>query len=400
MRDVVIVQALRTAVGAFGGTLKPLNADGLAAEVIKVAISRSQTEPEAIDAIIMGHCRQSSDRSNTARFAALRAGVPESVPACTVMCACASGMLAVNNGCNAIRAEQDDIVLAGGVESMTNADFYLPNARWGVGTGTTELKDSLTEGQFNSQPQDIYGKFSMGITAENVAKRMGIPRRDQDEFAFASQRKAAAAISAGKFRDEIIPVTVSQGGKVASVVFDTDEYPRQTSPEKLAALRPAFDPENGTVTAGNSSGRNDGASILVLMSKEKAEVLGLRPLAVIRGIASTGVDPRMMGLGPIPATKKVLEKTGLSLGDMELIELNEAFAAQSVACIREMGLQDRMDIVNVNGGAIALGHPIGSSGARIIVTLVHEMSKRQVRYGLATLCVAGGMGMATVVERI
>ena len=400
MKDVVIVQAFRTAVGTFGGTLKPLNADDLAVEVIQSAMNNSQIDPSTVDEIILGHCRQSSDRSNTARFAALRAGIPESVPASTVMCACASGMLAVGYGFNAIRAGQADIILAGGTESMTNADFYLPNARWGVGTGTTELKDSLTEGQFNAQPQDLYGKFSMGVTAENVAKSMGITRQEQDEFAFASQQKAAAAISRGRFRDEIIPVTVPQGRKADPVIFDTDEHPRQTSLEKLAALAPAFDRESGTVTAGNSSGRNDGASILLLMSKEKATSLGLRMMAVIRGVASAGVDPRTMGLGPVPATKKVLEKTSLSLNDMGLIELNEAFAAQSIGCIREMSLTDRTDSINVNGGAIALGHPIGSSGSRIIVTLIHEMMKREVRYGLATLCVAGGMGLATVLELV
>jgi acetyl-CoA C-acetyltransferase len=352
-----------------------------------------------IDEVIMGHCRQSSDMSNTARYAALRAGIPETVPASTVMCACASGMMAVNNACNAIQTGQASIVLAGGTESMTNADFYLPNARWGVGTGTTELRDSLTEGQLNAQPQDIYGKFSMGMTAENVAKKMGIARVEQDEFALASQQKAAAAIESGRFRDEIISLSVPRGKK-DSVIFDTDEHPRQVSIEKLMSLKPAFDREEGTVTAGNSSGRNDGASVLVLMSVEKAAELQLQPLASIRGIASVGVDPRFMGLGPVPATYKVLAATGLSLKDIELIELNEAFAAQSIGCIRELGLTGRMDIINVNGGAIALGHPIGSSGARILITLIHEMIKKQARYGLATLCVAGGMGMATVVECI
>ncbi len=399
MKDVVIVEAVRTAVGKFGGSLKPLNADTLAAEVMKAAVERTGIEKELVEEISMGHCRQSSDFSNTARYAALMAGFPEEIPASTVMCACASGMLATRDIFNLIRTGEIEIGIAGGTESMSNAPFYLPNARWGVGTGTTELRDSLTEAQFRSQPIDIYGRFNMGMTAENIAERMDISREDQDAFAYSSQLKAAAAIAEGKFKDEIVPLTVPQGKKLPPITFDTDEFPRQTSPEKLAALKPVFK-EGGTVTAGNSSGRNDGASALLLMSAEKAASLNLKPLAVIRGISSAGVDPRYMGLGPIPATQKVLKMTGLSLDDIDLIELNEAFAAQSLGCIHELGLTDRMDIINVNGGAIALGHPIGSSGSRIIVTLVHEMKKRAARYGLATLCVAGGMGMAAVVEAV
>ncbi|MCD8151859.1 MAG: thiolase family protein [Clostridiales bacterium] len=398
MRDVVITEACRTAVGKFGGTLKPLNAADLATAVLKGVLDRSQIDPEMIDEVIMGHCRQCEDYSNTARVAALRAGIPEKAPASTVMYACASGMLATGNAFNSIATGQNDIVIAGGTESMSNAPFYLSNARWGVGTGTTELKDSLTEGQFNSQPQDIYGRFNMGMTAENVAAKMNISREDQDAFALESQQKARAAIDAGRFADEIIPLTVPQGRKKPPVTFDTDEFPRETSMEKLAKLNPAFQPEGGTVTAGNASGRNDGASALLLMGADKAQELGQKPLARILGVASAGVDPRYMGLGPVPATRKVLKMTGLTLDDIQLIELNEAFAAQSLGCIRELGLEDRRDIINVNGGAIALGHPIGSSGSRIIVTLIHEMRKRNLRYGLATLCIAGGMGMATVVE--
>lgn len=400
MRDVVIVEAVRTAVGSFGKSLKPLNADELAAAVMKAAVERAGIEANQVEEISMGHCRQSSDFSNTARYAALMAGFPEEIPANTVMCACASGMLAVRNGVNLIRGGDADVVLAGGTESMTNAPFYLPNARWGVGTGTAELRDSLTEAQFRSQPMDIYGRFNMGLTAENVAERMNISREEQDAFAFVSQTRAAAAIASGRFKDEIIPLRVPQGRKKEPITFDTDEFPRETSLEKLAALKPAFKPDGGTVTAGNASGRNDGASVLLLMSAEKAQKLGLKPMAVIRGISSAGVDPRYMGLGPVPATRKVMEMTGLTLDDMELIELNEAFASQSLGCIRELGLTERMDIINVNGGAIALGHPIGSSGSRIIVTLAHEMKKRGMRYGLATLCIAGGMGMATVIEAI
>ena len=398
MREAVILEACRTAVGKFGGSLKPWNADRLAAEVMKGALERSGIPGGELDEVIFGHCRQSSDHSNTARVAALMAGIPEKVPATTVMCACASGMQAVNCAVNSILAGQNDLVLAGGTESMTNAPFYLSNVRWGVGTGTTQLKDSLTEAQFCSQPQDSYGKFNMGMTAENVAERLHISREDQDAFALASQQKAAAAIAAGRFREEIVPLCVPQGKKKPDLIFDTDEFPRETTLEKLAALKPAFRPEGGTVTAGSSSGRNDGASALILASAEKAERLGVRPMARVLSVASAGVDPRVMGLGPVPAVRKALKAAGLTLDQIQLFELNEAFAAQSLGCIRELGLEDRKDCINVNGGAIALGHPIGSSGSRILVTLVHEMRRRGLRYGLATLCVAGGMGMAAVVE--
>ncbi len=399
MNEVVIVEACRTAVGSFGGSLKPLNAADLAQAVIKGVLDRSGVSPETLDEIIMGQCRQSSDHSNIARYAALKVGVPDSVPANTVMCACASGMLAVNNGFNSIATGQNSIVLAGGTESMSNAIFYLSNARWGVGTGTTELKDSLTEAQACSQPIDMYGRFNMGMTAENIAERMSISRQDQDAFAFSSQEKARKAIAEGKFKDEIIPVTVPQGRKKPAIVFDTDEFPRETSLEKLAALKPVFKAD-GMVTAGNSSGRNDGASALLLMSAEKAAELGLKPLAKIRAVAAAGVDPRYMGMGPVPATEKALKMAGLTMDDIQLIELNEAFAAQSLGCIREMKLEDKMDIINVNGGAIALGHPIGSSGSRIIISLLYELRRRGLKYGLATLCVAGGMGMATIIETI
>lgn len=401
MCDVVIVDACRTAVGKFGGALKPVSADELAAAVMQASLERSGVPADALDEIVFGHCRQSSDCSNTARYAALKAGIPETIPANTVMCACASGMLAVNNAANSIRTGQCGVVLAGGTESMTNAIFYLSNARWGIGTGSTQLKDSLTEAQMNSQPQDIYGRFSMGMTAENIAEKMVISREEQDYFALSSQKKAHAAITAGRFDDEIVPITVPQGRKKPNLVFKVDEFPRETSLEKLATLKPAFRTDGkGTVTAGNSSGRNDGASALLLMSREKAEQYGCKPLARILGTAASGVDPRYMGLGPVEATRKVLAQVGMTLDQMELIELNEAFAAQSIGCIRELGLEERMDIINVNGGAIALGHPIGSSGSRIIVTLVHELRRRGQRYGLATLCIAGGMGMATVVEAL
>lgn len=397
MDSVVIVEACRTAVGKFGGTLKPYSAGELASAMMSAAISRAGISPELIDEVDFGQCRQSSDHSNIARYAALKAGIPDRVPGNTVMCACASGMLAVRDGMNSILLGQNSVVLTGGVESMSNAPYYVSDLRWGLKAGDTKLKDSLTEAQFCSQPDDIYGRFNMGMTAENIAERYGISRSDQDEFALRSQQKAAEAIASGRFRDEIVPLTVPQGRKKPDIIFDTDEFPRETSMEALAKLKPAFR-EGGSVTAGNSSGRNDGASALLLMSERRAAELGLSPLARIRGISNAGVDPRYMGLGPVGAVKRVMEQTGLSLGDMQLIELNEAFASQSLACIRELGLEERMDIINVNGGAIALGHPIGSSGSRIIVTLIHEMKKSGLNLGLATLCVAGGMGMAAVIE--
>lgn len=397
MDSVVIVEACRTAVGKFGGTLKPYSAGELASAMMSAAISRAGISPELIDEVDFGQCRQSSDHSNIARYAALKAGIPDRVPGNTVMCACASGMLAVRDGMNSILLGQNSVVLTGGVESMSNAPYYVSDLRWGLKAGDTKLKDSLTEAQFCSQPEDIYGRFNMGMTAENIAERYGISRSDQDEFALRSQQKAAEAIASGRFRDEIVPLMVPQGRKKPDIIFDTDEFPRETSMEALAKLKPAFR-EGGSVTAGNSSGRNDGASALLLMSERRAAELGLSPLARIRGISNAGVDPRYMGLGPVGAVKRVMEQTGLGLDDMQLIELNEAFASQSLACIRELGLEERMDIINVNGGAIALGHPIGSSGSRIIVTLIHEMKKRGLDLGLATLCVAGGMGMAAVIE--
>lgn len=396
MEDVVIVEACRTAVGSMGGSLQPLNADDLACTVIKGILDRSGIDPAAIDEVAFGHCRQSSDNPNIARIAALRCGIPEQCSAYTIMRQCASGMTAVVNGAMAISCGQNDVFLAGGTESMSNAVFYLRNARYGVGTGNTTLVDSLTEGQFRSQPQEIYGTFNMGMTAENVAERINISREDQDQFAFSSQQKALSAIREGRFKEEIVPVTVPQGKK-DPIIFETDEFPRETSLEKLAKLKPAFRTDGkGTVTAGNSSGRNDGASALLLMSATRANQLGYKPLAVIRGYATAGVDPRVMGLGPVPATKKALKNAGMTLDQIQLIELNEAFAAQSLGCIRELDLNP--EIINVNGGAIALGHPVGSSGARIIVTLLYEMRRRNLKYGLATLCIAGGMGQSTIIE--
>ena len=411
MKDVVIVEACRTAVGKMGGTLRPLSAYDLACVVMKGVLDRSGIDPKEIDEVVMGHCRQTSDDPNIARIAALKVGIPESTPAYTVMRQCASGMTAVANAAMSIMCGQNDVCIAGGTESMSNAVFYVRNARWGVGTGTTEFVDALTEGQFRSQPQEMYGKYNMGATAENVAEQLGITREEQDKFALTSQERAAAAIASGRFKDEIVPVTVPQGRKKPPVIFDTDEFPRETSMESLAKLKPCFNIEHdedgklfgsseltGTVTAASSSGRNDGASAMLLMSAEKAEELGLKPIAKIKGIGTAGCDPKVMGLGPVYAVPKAIKNAGLTDDDIGLVELNEAFAAQSLGCIKQLGWEDKMDIINVNGGAIALGHPVGSSGCRIIVSLVHEMKKRNVKYGLASLCIAGGMGQAIVVE--
>lgn len=412
MKNAVIVEACRTAVGNMGGALRPLSALDLADAVIRGCIERSGIDPKEIDEVILGQCRQTSDEPNIARIASLKAGIPESASAHTVMRQCASGMTAIHNGAMQIMCGISDVVIAGGTESMSNAVFYVRNARWGVGTGTTQFVDALTEGQFMSQPQETYGSYNMGATAENVAELLGITREEQDAFALASQQKAVAAIDAGRFKDEIVPVTVPQGRKKDPIVFDTDEFPRRdSSMEKLAKLKPCFNIKHdeegrlfndsaltGTVTAASSSGRNDGASAVLLMSEEKAKELGLKPIARIIGMGSAGNDPRLMGLGPVAAVPKALENAGITDDDIELIELNEAFAAQSLGCIKQLGWEDKMDIINVNGGAIALGHPVGSSGCRIIVTLVHEMKKRGLKYGLATLCIAGGMGQATVIE--
>ena len=412
MKNAVIVEACRTAVGNMGGALKPLSAADLGCAVIRGIIDRSGIDPGQIDEVILGQCRQTSDEPNIARVAALMAGLPEKVSAHTTMRQCASAMTAVHNGAMQIMCGISDVVLAGGTESMSNAVFYVRNARWGVGTGTTQFVDALTEGQYKSQPEKTYGSYNMGATAENIAQQLGITREEQDQFAWQSQQKAIAAIDSGRFKDEIEPVEVPQGRKKPPIIFDTDEFPRRdTSLDKMAKLKPVFniryDEEGrlfndtaltGTVTAATSSGRNDGASAVLLMSEEKAKELGMKPIARIIGMGTAGNDPRLMGLGPVAAVPKALANAGLTDDDIQLIELNEAFAAQSLGCIKQLGWENKMDIINVNGGAIALGHPVGSSGCRIIVTLIHEMKKRGLRYGLATLCIAGGMGQATVIE--
>ncbi len=409
--DVVIIDGCRTAVGNMGGTLKSIPAVDLATVCLKGIIDRTGVDAAQIDDVILGQCRQTSDEPNIARVAALQAGIPVEVPAYTTMRQCASGMTAVHNAYSAIKAGVNELVLAGGTESMSRGVFYIRDARYGVGTGNTELVDAITEGQFRSQPQEVYGSYNMGATAENIALEYGITRQEQDEFSFSSQQKAIAAIDAGKFKDEIVPVVVPQRKK-DPIIFDTDEFPRRdTSLEKMAKLKPVFNivrdekgrvfntkELTGTVTAASSSGRNDGASVLMLASGEKAAELGVKPIARIIGIGTAGCDPRFMGMGPIYAVPKALKMAGLTLDDIGLIELNEAFAAQALICIKKLGLENRMDIINVNGGAVALGHPVGSSGSRIIVTLMYEMKRRGVKYGLASLCIAGGMGQAAVIE--
>jgi acetyl-CoA C-acetyltransferase len=398
MNEVVIVSAVRTAVGRLGGGLKDVEPEDLGRLVIGEALVRAQVEPQAVDEVILGQTKQSADAANLARVAALKAGLPVEVPAYTVMRQCGSGLQAVHNAAESIMIGQADIVVAGGVENMSRAPYYLRGARYGYGAGNAVLVDSNTESQPRSQPYEVYGNLTMGLTAENLAAKYGISREEQDAFALQSQERAFAAIESGRFRDEIIPVEIPQR-KGPPLVFDTDEHPRKSTLEGLAALPPVFK-EGGTVTAGNASGRNDGAACTVVMSAKEAARRGLKPMATIRGMAVAGVPPEIMGIGPAPATRKALARAGLSLDDMGLIELNEAFAGQALSVVKELGIGGRMSELNVNGGAIALGHPLGCSGARIFTTLLFEMQKRGTRYGLATLCIAGGQGIATVVERV
>ncbi len=396
MREVVVVSAVRTALGSIGGTLKNVQPETLASVVIEGAIEKAGIDKSLIDEVIFGQAKQTTDAPNIARLASLMARIPEETPAYSIHRQCASGMQSILSGVQQIQTGYSDVILSGGVESMSTAPFYIRGARFGVGNGNTFLVDPNTESQPKSQPNDIYGTFNMIQTADNVAREYNVTREEQDEFAIASQQKAVAAIDAGKFKDEIVPVVIPQR-KGDPIVFDTDEYPkRNTSIEKLAKLKPIF--EGGFVTAGNASGRNDGASALVIMAKEKAEELGLKPLAKILGATAVGVDPRIMGIGPIPATRKLLKNLNMNIDDFGLVEINEAFAAQSVACAKELNIKPER--INVNGGAIALGHPLGCSGARICTTLIHEMHKRDEKYGLAAICVAGGLGMAMAFEKL
>ncbi|MBS4192373.1 thiolase family protein [Bacillus sp. FJAT-49705] len=390
--EIVIVSAVRTAIGKFGGTLKDIDSGKLGAMVIREAIQRAGISPECVDEVIMGEVRQSTQSSNMARVAAMRAGVPETASAFTVNRLCASGMQAIGSAVQQIAFGQADVVIAGGAESLSLSPIYLRNSRFGEGAPIL-VDSNLENGQ---QPIEIYGPhLGMGMTAENVAERFGISREEQDAFALKSQQRAAEAIKDGKFKDEIVPVEVRQ--KKNTILFETDEFPRHTSLEQLAALKPVFK-KDGSVTAGNACGRNDGAAALVIMSRAKAEELGVKPMAKIVDWATAGVSPEVMGIGPIPAVKKLLTRTGSILSDYGLVELNEAFAAQALAVIRELGLDT--DKLNVNGGAIALGHPLGATGARIVTTLLYEMKRRNEQLGLATLCVGGGQGMAIAIELI
>lgn len=392
-RDVVIVSAVRTAIGQFNGALKDVSAPELGAIVIKDALKKATIEGSQVDEVIMGNVLQAGLGQNPARQASMKAGLPESVPALTINKVCGSGLKAVHLAAQAILLGDADIIVAGGMENMTQAPYLLDKARSGYRMGDGKIVDSMIKDGLWC----AFNDYHMGITAENLCDRYSLTREEQDAFAAESQARAVAAIEKGAFEDEIVPVTIPQR-KGDPVVFDVDEYPRKNiTSETLGKLKPAFK-KDGSVTAGNASGINDGAACLILMSRKKAEELNLEPLAVIKGNANGAVDPSVMGIGPVPAVKKVLQKTGLEMSDIELIEANEAFAAQSLAVGKELSFN--REILNVNGGAIALGHPIGASGARILVTLVHEMKKRETRYGLATLCIGGGQGVATIIEQI
>jgi acetyl-CoA C-acetyltransferase len=389
--EVVIVSAVRTAIGNFNGSLKDISAPDLGAVVIKEALQKSGVKPEEVDEVIMGNVLQAGLGQNPARQAAMKAGLPENVPSMTINKVCGSGLKTVHLATQAILAGDADIIVAGGMENMSQAPYLLKNARNGYKMGDQKVIDSMiSDGLWCA-----FNDYHMGMTAENLCERYNITREEQDEFAANSQQKAVAAITEGRFKEEIVPVKIPQR-KGDPIVFDTDEFPRKESTaKKLSGLRPAFK-KDGSVTAGNASGINDGAAAVVVMSKAKAIELGITPLVSIKGNANAGVDPSVMGIGPVAAVKKVLEKTDLSIDQFGLIEANEAFAAQSLAVDKE--LQFNRDVLNVNGGAIALGHPIGASGTRILVTLIHEMKKRNVQTGLATLCIGGGQGVATVVE--
>ncbi|MEA4826620.1 MAG: acetyl-CoA C-acetyltransferase [Clostridium sp.] len=391
MKDVVIASAVRTPIGSYGGALKDVPAADLGALVIKEALVRAGVKPEQVEEVIMGHVLQAGQGQNPARQALIKAGLPNETPCFTLNKVCGSGLRVVSLAAQMIKAGDADIIVAGGMENMSATPYVVPNARWGQRMGDGKLVDTMIKDGL----WDAFNQYHMGITAENVAEQWNITREEQDALALRSQTLAEKAIKEGKFKDEIVPVVIKT--RKGEVVVDTDEYPKfGTTAESLAKLKPAFK-KDGTVTAGNASGINDGAAAFVIMSAEKAEELGIKPLAKIVSYGSKGVDPSIMGVGPIGATRKTLEAAGLTIDDIDLIEANEAFAAQSLAVGRD--LKFNMDKVNVNGGAIALGHPIGASGARIIVSLLHEMQKRDAKRGLATLCIGGGMGTTLIVER-
>lgn len=392
MREVVIVSAARTAIGSFGGAFKNVSAVELGIIAAKAAIERAGITPEQIDEVYVGNVLSAGQGQNVARQVSLGAGVPVAVPAMTINIVCGSGLRSVSLASQLIGAGDADIILAGGTENMSMAPYLVPSARYGARMGDTSMVDYMVHDGL----WDIFNNYHMGITAENIADRWELTREEQDELAVASQNRAEAAQVEGRFKDEIVPVVIPQRRGEPLVVED-DEYIRKGATlEGLAKLRPAFK-RDGSVTAGNASGINDGAAMLVIMSKEKAEELGLKPLATIKAYATKGVDPDIMGTGPIPATKAALEKANWTVEDLDLIEANEAFAAQALSVAKELNFD--LDKVNVNGGAIALGHPIGASGARILVTLLHEMARRDAKKGLATLCIGGGMGTSLLVER-
>jgi len=392
MREVVIVSGVRTAIGTFGGSFKDVSAVTLGAAAAKEAMNRANITPDMVDEVIFGNVLQAGLGQNVARQVSVHSGIPVEVPSFTVNKVCGSGLKTVALAAQAIMAGEADIVLAGGTENMSQAPYLLKEARWGQRMGDGVIEDYMVKDGL----WDIFNDYHMGITAENIAEQWNLSREEQDEFALNSQLRAEKAIKEGRFKDEIVPVEVPQR-KGEPIVVDKDEHPRFGSTiEGMAKLRPAFK-KDGTVTAGNASGINDGAAALVIMFKEKAEELGIKPLATILSYASAGVDPKIMGTGPIPATKKALEKAKIDVEDLDLVEANEAFAAQSLAVVKDLGLDSEK--TNVNGGAIALGHPIGASGARILVTLLHEMEKREAKNGLATLCIGGGQGIALIVRR-
>ena len=393
MKDVVIVGAARTAIGSYGGSLKGVSARELGKIVIKEAIKRAGIQPEQVEEVIMGDVLQGGLGQNVARQMTLDAGIPKEVPAMTIKKVCGSGLRAVELAAQIIKAGDADIIVAGGAENMSATAYAMPAARWGQRMGNTNMVDMMV----NDGLWDAFNGYHMGITAENVAEKWGLTREELDEFALASQQKAEAAIKAGRFKDEIVPVEIPQR-KGDPIVFDTDEYVKMGATiEKMAKLKPAFK-KDGVVTAANASGINDSGAAVVVMSADKAEELGLKPLVKIVSYASAGVDPSIMGVGPVPASQKALEKADMTIADMDLYEANEAFAAQSLAVGKELGFDTEK--LNVNGGAIALGHPIGASGCRILITLIYEMMKREdAKKGLATLCIGGGMGTALIVEK-
>lgn len=403
MEQCVITSAARTAVGSYLGSLKTVPVQTLASAVIKEAIKRSKLEPEHIDSVIMGHALPSAEAPNMARVASLLAGLNEATPAFTVDRQCGSGLQAIISATQEIQTGNAEILIAGGAESMSRAVYYMqPSARYeGFRMGNTLVYDAFAKGVENCQPPELYPNVNMGITAENVVARHGISRQDQDEFALDSQRKAVAAINAGRFKDEIVPFEVVS--KKDKIVFEIDEYPKpNASLDALAKLKPAF-LKDGTVTAGNASGMNDGASAVVVMSETKCRELGLDPLARIVAHAVTGLDPRVMGLGPVSAIQTVLKKAGLQVEDIDLFEINEAFSGQALGVLKELGMYPGSPLyerVNVNGGAVALGHALGSSGSRILTTLIYELKRRGGRYGVASLCIGGGQGIAMLVETV